>query len=176
VPDERNAPASEGILRYMTTFAFRPLTPADEPFLWDMLYLALYVPPGQPVLHRDVLRHPQISRYVERWGQADDMGLLALDGDRPVGAAWLRLLTGENRGYGYVDETTPELSIAVLPEYRGRGVGSALMARLLESARSRFAAVCLSVSPGNPARRLYERLGFQVANDEPPSITMIKRY
>jgi len=158
----------------MTTFAFRSLTPADEPFLWDMLYLALYVPPGQPALPRDVLRHPQIRRYVQGWRQADDMGLLALDGDRPVGAAWLRMLTGENRGYGYVDETTPELSIAVLPECRGRGIGSALLARLLEDARSRFAAVCLSVSPENPARRLYERMGFRVVNDEPPSITMVK--
>jgi ribosomal protein S18 acetylase RimI-like enzyme len=63
-----------------------------------------------------------------------------------------------------------------LPECRGQGVGSALMARILEAARSRFAAVCLSVSPENPARRLYKRAGFQVVNDEPPSITMIKRW
>jgi ribosomal protein S18 acetylase RimI-like enzyme len=175
VPDVRYTPASEGILRYITTFAYCPLTPADEPFLWDMLYLALYVPPGQPALPRDVLRHPQISRYVQGWGQADDIGLLALDGDRPIGAAWLRLLTGENQGFGYVDDATPELSIAVLPEYRDQGIGSALLTRLLEAARSRFAAVCLSVSPGNPARRLYEGLGFRVANDEPPSITMVRR-
>ncbi len=159
----------------MMTFAFRPLTSADESFLWDMLYLALYVPPGQPALPRDVLRRPQISRYVQGWGQADDVGLLALDGDKPVGAAWLRLLTGENRGFGYVDDTTPELSIAVLPEYRGRGIGSDLLTRLLEAARSRFAAVCLSVSPDNPARQWYERLGFQVVNDEPPSVTMVRR-
>ena len=40
----------------------------------------------------------------------------------PIGAAWLRLLKGDERGYGHVDDETPELGMAVLPAYRGRGV------------------------------------------------------
>ena len=103
------------------------MTQADEPFLWDMLYLALYVPEGNPPLPREVIHSPELSRYVEGWGQPEDEGFLALDGEKPVGAVWLRLLTGDNHGYGYVDDLTPELSIAILPEYRGRGIGKALL-------------------------------------------------
>ena len=144
---------------------FRDLTKADEVFLWEALYLALYVPEGQPPLPREIVQEPEIRHYVAGWGRPGDMGVIALDGARPVGAAWLRLLTGEDRGFGYVDDETPELSIAVLPEYRGQGIGTALLERLLELAAPCHPAVCLSVSAGNPARRLYERMGFRLVRD-----------
>ncbi len=99
----------------------RPLTIADEPFLWTMLYHALYVPAGQPPFPAEIVQAPEISRYVQGWGQPDDFGFIALIEDKPVGAAWLRLLTGEGKSFGYVDETTPELSVAVLPAYRVGG-------------------------------------------------------
>jgi ribosomal protein S18 acetylase RimI-like enzyme len=118
---------------------------------------------------------PEIRRYVQNWGQPDDFGFIALAGDKPVGAAWLRLLTGEEKGFGYVDETTPELSIAVLPAYRARGIGSKQLVHLLEEARSRYSAICLSVSPTNPAQRLYQRLGFEVVGENGSSVTMVKR-
>jgi hypothetical protein len=41
---------------------------SDEPFLWEMLYLALFVPPGGLPLPRAVLRDPRVARYVEGWG------------------------------------------------------------------------------------------------------------
>ncbi|HEU4594108.1 MAG TPA: GNAT family N-acetyltransferase, partial [Pyrinomonadaceae bacterium] len=66
-----------------------------------------------------------------------------------------------DKGFAYLDDETPELAVAVSPEHRGRGVGTALMERLLSEASGLFAAVSLSVSPRNPARRLYERLGFE---------------
>jgi ribosomal protein S18 acetylase RimI-like enzyme len=154
----------------------RPLTREDEPVLWEMLYLALHVPEGQPPFPREVLQAPGIRHYVEGWGRPGDMGVLALDGETPVGAAWLRLLTGEDRGFGYVDDETPELSIAVMPEYRGRGIGSEMLRRLLEIAGSRYTAVSLSVSADNPARRLYERFGFRVVRDDGSSLTMVRPY
>lgn len=49
------------------------------------------------------------------WGRAGDMGFVAVDAGsgEPIGAAWLRLLGGDERGYGYVDDETPELGMAV---------------------------------------------------------------
>ena len=79
----------------------------------------------------------------------------------PIGAAWLRCWSGDQKGYGYVDDDTPELSIALLPGNRGHGIGTRLMEAALAAARKRYAAVSLSVAPDNAARRWYERLGFE---------------
>jgi ribosomal protein S18 acetylase RimI-like enzyme len=155
---------------------YRRLTPADEPFLWDMLYLAIHVPDGNPPLPREIIKAPDLARYVDGWGRPDDMGFMALDDDRPVGSVWIRLLTGENKGYGYVDENTPELSVAIKPEYRGAGIGRLLISLALESALARYPGVCLSVSRDNPAVRLYESYGFVVVSSDPSTLVMVKRF
>ena len=55
--------------------------------------------------------------------------------------------------------------MAVLPEYRGQGIGTKLLMRLLAAAKGQYADVSLSVGSGNPAAHLYERLGFEVVSD-----------
>ena len=150
----------------------RPITTEDEPFLWEMLYHAIYVPEGQSAPAREVIRSPELARYVVGWGREGDCGFLAAGAaDKPLGAVWLRLMQGENQGYGYVDDNTAELSMAVLPEYRGRGIGSQLLTHLFASTCAN-PTVSLSVSIGNPARYLYERFGFIVAGHSGPSLTM----
>jgi len=137
-------------------------TASDEPFLREMLYLALFVPPGAPPPPRSVLSAPTIARYVDGWGtRSGDSGLIALVDRSPVGAAWLRCFPASGPGYGFVDERTPELSVAVLPTYRGLGIGSHLIEGLLQS----VPAVSLSCDPANPAWRLYIRLGFRPLPD-----------
>ena len=139
------------------SFTVRPATEKDEPFLWEMLAEAAQ----EPVV-RNVKENPGTSRYVQGWIGEGDLGFVAVSKDEnPVGAAWLRLLTSENRGYGYLNDDTPELAIAVHPEHRGLGVGSLLLTRLLEEAGHTYSMVCLSVRADNPALRLYERTGFQ---------------
>jgi ribosomal protein S18 acetylase RimI-like enzyme len=99
--------------------------------------------------------------------------VIALEKGFPVGAAWFRLFTGAEPGYGFVDERTPELAIAVVPSKRGHGVGEELLVALLERARaSGYEALSLSVEPGNPARKLYERHGFEVVGQGPEAWTM----
>jgi ribosomal protein S18 acetylase RimI-like enzyme len=151
----------------------RPLASKDEPFLWEMLYQALYVPEGQPALPHEVIHLPELARYVQGWGQLGDYGFLASDATTglPIGAVWLRVLKNENKGYGYVDDDTPELSIAVLPEYRGQGIGTELLNCLVASS-CEHSSISLSVSEGNPAFRLYERVGFEVVSKSAGSLTM----
>ena len=152
----------------------RLANPDDEPLLWDMLYLALYVPPGSPLFPRELVQTPDLARYVRRWGREHDLGAVALHSTReePIGAAWLRLWAPDDRGYGYCDAETPELSMAVVPAHRGQGVGSRLLEHLLRAADERHQAVSLSVSADNPALRLYRRLGFVVVGGRGPSLTM----
>ena len=148
----------------------------DEPFLRQALYLAIHVPPGRQPPPPDVIDEPELSRYVDGWGRPGDLGVIAeLDG-RPVGAAWLRLWSAEDYGYGFVDPATPELSMAVTPGHRGRGIGSRLLDRLLDAASGLYPAVSLSVSTTNPARRLYERFGFRTIERASDSITMRLRF
>ncbi|HYF65612.1 MAG TPA: GNAT family N-acetyltransferase [Herpetosiphonaceae bacterium] len=158
-------------------YLLRPLLPSDHAFLREMLYQSLYVPPGAPPFPRHVLDDPKIARYVRDWGRPGDAGLIALDRDRPVGAAWARLLPAAEPGFGYVDDQTPELGVAVDAEYRGRGIGTALLRELAAGLAGRYPAVSLSVSHDNPALRLYERLGFRiVGEDDGGSLVMIKRF
>lgn len=158
-----------------TDIHFRRLAPADEPFLWDMLYLAIHVPEGNPLPPRDIIHAPELARYVDGWGRPGDDGFVALDGDKPVGAVWIRLLTGENKGYGYVDDDTPELSIAILPEYRGQGIGRELMNRMLAFTLPVYKGVCLSISRDNPAVRLYESCGFITVAEDRSTLIMVVR-
>lgn len=158
----------------MIDYTTRLLTPADEAVVWEMLYHAIYVPPGEVRPSRDVVRQPELARYARDWGRPTDLGVLASDEitGAPIGAAWLRLLAGDNRGYGYIDDETPELSIAVLPAHRGAGIGTALLRRLLDLARERYDVVSLSVSRDNPAIRLYTRLGFTIVDAGDTTVTM----
>ena len=149
---------------------------SDQPALDEMLYQSLYVPPGQQPLSREILQEPDINKYVADWGRPGDLAFIAVDSetDDLLGAAWLRLLKGDEHGYGYVDDNTPELGVAVAAGYRGQGVGSSLLAYLLEAAGVMYGSVSLSVSKGNPARTLYERLGFRLIGEDGDSLTMFK--
>lgn len=139
------------------------------PFLKDMLRHAYYwraasIPESG---------EPPVQRYVERWGRPGDTALIAIQDFQPVGAAWYRLFRAENPGYGFVDEETPELSIAVVPSRRGTGLGSELLDALMARARADgYAAISLSVEKDNPAVGLYERHGFRTVGEDDGAYTM----
>jgi ribosomal protein S18 acetylase RimI-like enzyme len=118
-----------------------------------------------------------VALYVKGWGRPGDTAVIALVDGFPVGAAWYRRFPADRPGYGFVDERTPELAIAVVPSARGKGVGGTLLRELLERARSEgHRAVSLSVDRENAgAIHVYEQHGFaRVAEDE-DSLTMLAR-
>jgi GNAT superfamily N-acetyltransferase len=157
---------------------FRLSGRADPAFLAEMLYEAVNWrddgaeerPPFDEMLAR-----PELRRYVEGWGRIGDVAIVALDRrDEPVGGAWYRSFTAEEPGYGFVDEKTPELAIALYPECRRQNVGGLLLGTLLAHARSDgITAMSLSVGRENPARRLYARNGFEVVGEHDDSLTMV---
>jgi ribosomal protein S18 acetylase RimI-like enzyme len=147
----------------------RRVEPRDIRFLRDMLHHAFYrreVPAGQD--------EQPVYRYVIAWGRRGDGGVLALDEGFPVGAAWYRLFKEGEPGYGFVDEETPELAIAIVPSRRGRGLGKELLEGLIASAkRDGFPRLSLSVDRDNPAIGLYESFGFQKVAEQGRSWTMV---
>ena len=52
------------------------------------------------------------------------------------------------------------LASAVVPDYRGRGIGTKLLMQILGTAKMKYSAVSLSVRANNPVVHLYERTGF----------------
>jgi GNAT superfamily N-acetyltransferase len=134
---------------------------------------------------RDMLRHAYhwriaedeerpVYRYVQNWGRPGDAGVVAMEGPHAYGAAWYRLFTANEPGFGFVDERTPELTIAVVPSRRGKGAGRELLEALLEQAREDgHPAVSLSTGPAQ--RAYYEHFGFEPVRETPHAVTMVKR-
>ncbi len=153
---------------------FRAVERADISFLEDMLFEALYVPPGQPPFPREILQQPEIARYLRDFGRPHDVGIIAMTSGERVGAAWSRLWTEDDHGFGFVDESTPELTIAVKPEFRGRDIGTMLLEELLSQLDATYESTSLSVHPRSPAVRLYQRLGFSHVDWVGDSMLMIR--
>jgi ribosomal protein S18 acetylase RimI-like enzyme len=139
----------------------------DVPFLRDMLHHAYYWRENDP------LAADPVARYVVNFGRSGDAAVIAIEDHRRVGAAWYRLFSEDDPGFAFVDEQTPEATIAVVPSMRGRGIGSQLLTGLLERARNDgFAAVSLSVEKANPSIKLYERYGFEPIREEGDTVVM----
>ena len=138
----------------------------DEwPLLEDFLYEAIYVPEGfEGEVPRSVIYDdPKCRAAFEGFGAlSDDRAVVAVVDGEVVGACWVRT-TDE---YGHINDQTPSFSISVYSPYRGRGIGGAMMRRLLGELREDgYALASLSVQKENPAIRLYERMGFRIVGD-----------
>ena len=165
-----NVEALEGV-------TFREATPDDAVFLLDMLVAAINWDAGrEPMTHAEVMQDPGTHHYVASWARPEDAGVLAVHGgNRPIGAAWLRLFQASDPGYGFVSPEVPELSLAVTSEWRGKGVGSALLAQITHLAKQvGFNRISLSVERANFAHRFYVREGFTVVESGRDSDTMVK--
>lgn len=145
----------------------------DVALLRAMLHEALFVPPGAPPFPADIVDTPELSRYIAGFGShPTDRGWCAeaFTGEL-LGAAWARQLSGGNAGYGYVDDDTPELTVAVAVAHRGQGLGTGLLTALLDE----IGRCSLSCDARNPAIRLYERLGFVTVRTDGDSVVMVRR-
>jgi ribosomal protein S18 acetylase RimI-like enzyme len=141
----------------------------DVPFMRDMLRHAYYWRWLDPELE-DL----PVGRYVDRWGRPGDTAVVLIERFRPVGAAWYRLFRAATPGYGFVDEETPELTIAVVPSCRGKGYGAELLTALLDRARADgYRRISLNVESDSPAVHLYERHGFEKVADRDGASVMV---
>jgi ribosomal protein S18 acetylase RimI-like enzyme len=148
----------------MSTVKIRPIERRDYPLLEEFLYQAIFIPEGVEPPAREIIRLPEIYVYIDGFGGGGDLGVVAEADGEVVGAAWTRIIPA----FGHIDEATPELAISMLPDWRGRGVGSLMMERLFELLRSEgYRRTSLSVQKDNPAVRFYRRLGYVVTGERP---------
>jgi ribosomal protein S18 acetylase RimI-like enzyme len=153
-----------------TDYVIRPLTAADEPLLWEMVYQGVQAIEGEGV-PPEIVQRPEYARHVNGWGQAGDTGFVAHDVDegKPLGAAWFRQLPAHDQTSKR--EAKAELAFAVKQGHRRRGIGAALLTQLVK-ANPQHSCIFISAPASNPAVRLYERFGFGVVNEGTNSVTM----
>src|SRR5256885_10845169 len=137
-------------------YVIRQLTCQDEPILWEILYYGFSSSGKSEPPSRDVVRRPEISRYVEGWGRAGDTGFVAHDKKNRalLGAAWLRRPTDKS-------DASPELALAVKTEHRRHGIGTALLKQLVR-AKPDHSTISVSFVTGKTGFRLYQRVWFKV--------------
>jgi ribosomal protein S18 acetylase RimI-like enzyme len=154
----------------------RELKQPENELIKEMLFLAVFIPPGHPPVSRDILDLPQLKIYYDNWGCSDHDKAIALTvDDRIVGLVWGRLLSGEVKGFGFLDEQTPEISIAIQPAYRNQGWGSQLLAAISKAYLALgIKALSLSVDKRNPAVALYRRQGFVMVRENQGDFIMCK--
>jgi GNAT superfamily N-acetyltransferase len=147
-------------------YVIRQLTGQDEPMLWEMLYYGLSPTGKSEPPSRDVVRRPEVSRYVEGWGRAGDTGFVAHDKKNQglLGAAWLRQPSDKS-------DASPELALAVKPEHRKHGIGTALLTQLVR-ANPDHSTISVSFVAGKPVLRLYERFGFKVVEQRRDAVVI----
>jgi len=142
-------------------FALRPETQADVPFLrrlyastrWDELAIVDWSDEQKIAFLSDQSRL-QLYHYYKYY-PTTDFAVLEQHGT-PMGRIYLERL----------DKTVTMLDIALLPEWRNRGVGTALIKATLVEAGEAGQVVSIMVEKFNPAQRLYRRLGFREITDE----------
>ncbi len=168
-------PARAAELTRVNVVLYRTAGAEDFPFLATMLGEAAVWRPDRPTpTGEQVMTDPRYEMYLAGWPRQGDYGLVA-EQEGPVGAAWYRTYTETLHGYGFVAEDVPELSIAVIASRRHEGIGRRLLVELVAaSAAQGYPALSLSVNTNNPARRLYESVGFKDIGLHGSTWTMIR--
>jgi ribosomal protein S18 acetylase RimI-like enzyme len=152
---------AHGLSDLPSGITLRPVSSSDRDFL-----LQVYASTREEELARVPWTGAEKAAFIEQQFDAQDrhyrehyagasLDVVECDG-APAGRLYVARWSDEIR---IVD-------IALLPEFRGRGIGTRLLGELLDEAARSGKRVSIHVEKGNPAFRLYERLGFEVTADK----------
>lgn len=152
----------------------REMQRAEYPLLKDFLYEAIFVPVGVEPPQKSIIDRPELQVYISEFGKSKhDIALVADIDGKIVGAVWVRIMND----YGHIDDKTPSFAIAVYKEYRGKGIGTALMEEMLTILKQRgYKQTSLSVQKANFAAKMYLKLGFEVVGENEEEYLMLKKF
>lgn len=124
-------------------YLIRKLQKQEYPLLDHFLYEAIFVPDGVEPPPKTIIASPELQVYVAHFGESkDDHGLVAEVEGKIVGAVWVHIMND----YGHIDDKTPSLAISLDKEYRGLGIGTAMMKEILALLKTHgYRQVSLSV-------------------------------
>lgn len=152
-------------------YTIRQIKSSEYPLLNDFLYEAIFIPEGVEPPPRSIINSPELQVYVRDFGaQPHDRALVAEADGKVVGAVWVRVMND----YGHIDDDTPSFAISLYKEYRGQGIGTALMRTMLDTLKQNgYKKASLAVQKANYALKMYLKAGFEIIGENKEEYIML---
>lgn len=152
-------------------YTIREINAAEYPLLEDFLYEAIFIPQGVEPPPRSIINNDELQVYIKDFGEKpDDRCLVAEADEKIVGVVWVRIM----EDYGHIDDETPSFAISLYREYRGHGIGTALIVKMLELLRENgYKRASLAVQKENYAVKMYKKVGFEVVGENAEEYIMV---
>ncbi|MBQ8195440.1 MAG: GNAT family N-acetyltransferase [Oscillospiraceae bacterium] len=154
-------------------YLIRPIRKDEYSLLEDFIYEAIFIPEGVEPPPRSIIENDDIQVYIKDFGSSKhDRCFVAEVDSKVVGAAWVRIMDD----YGHVDDETPSFAISLYKEYRGHGIGTEMMKRMLSELKENgYRRASLAVQKANYAVRMYLAVGFEIVDENDKEYIMIAR-
>lgn len=158
----------------MSNYIIRKINTNEIPLLEDFLYEAIFQRDNSNLIPKEVIKKPEVSIYIDNFGEKNDRCLVAEYDGNIVGAVWTRILSGEIKGFGNINNKTPEFAISIFKPYRNRGIGSDLMNSMLKWLKDDgYSQTSLAVQKDNYAVKMYKSIGFEIIKESDEEYLMI---
>ena len=153
-------------------YRIREIIENEYCILSEFLYESIFIPEGTEKPPKSIIEQPELQVYIADFGKSDDWCLVAEVKEKIVGAVWVRIMND----YGHIDDETPSFAISLYEEYRNMGIGTVLMRDMLEFLKNKgYKQTSLSVQKANYAVRMYQKVGFEVIDENEEECIMVCR-
>lgn len=151
-------------------YEIRKMREDEYPLLAEFLYEAVFQREDSALLPKSVIKEPSLKIYIENFGLENDRCLCAEAGGKIVGAVWTRTISG----FGSVGADVPEFAISLYKDYRGLGIGTAMMRQMLRLLREEgWKKASLAVQKDNYALKMYLNTGFEIIGENEEEFIMV---
>ena len=152
-------------------YIIRKLRQEEVKCLDTFLYEAIFIPEGVEAPPMEIINQPELQLYVDGFGtRKGDICFVAESDGLIVGAVWVRIMND----YGHIDYETPSFAISLLKEYRGNGIGTELMKRMLAELKfCEYKKASLAVQKKNYAVKMYKSVGFEIVDENNEEYIMV---
>ncbi len=142
----------------------------------DFLYEAIFVPEGVEAPPREIINAQELQVYVEGFGNRDSDICFVAEVENAetyhniVGAVWVRVMDD----YGHIEDGVPSFAISLYKDYRGLGIGTVLMEKMLAELKERgYRKTSLAVQKENYAVKMYKKVGFKIIDENEEEYIMV---
>lgn len=152
-------------------YIIREIRKEEYSLLENFLYEAIFISENMSVPPKSIINQPELQVYLTDFGKKkDDIGLVAEVDTKIIGAVWVRIMND----YGHINDMTPSFAISLYKNYRGLGIGTAMMREMLQILKQRgYKQASLAVQKANYAVKMYKKVGFEIIDENMEEYKMV---